>query len=102
MKYHFLLLFSLSLLLLSCQSDPVVGNPAAPNFNAAESDQVAIDLADDVMEAMGGRKAWDTTRYIGWNFFGRRTHMWDKQEERVRIDIPSDTLSMIVNLKMTS
>lgn len=73
-------------------------NPAAPNFNLAASDAAAIEIADEVMEAMGGRRAWDTTRYIGWNFFGRRTHMWDKIEERVRIDIPADTLSMIIDL----
>ena len=89
-----------SIFIASCGSDTgPYGNPHAPTFNLAGSDQVAIDIADDVMEAMGGRQAWDTTRYISWNFFGRRSHIWDKLENKVRIDIPSDTLSMIVNLE---
>ena len=48
-------------------------NPAAEGFNLEASDEKAIALADEVMEAMGGRKNWDATRYIRWNFFGRRT-----------------------------
>jgi len=88
------------LFLCSCETDPApYGNPHAATFNFVDSDLAAMKLADKVMDAMGGRQAWDTTRYIGWNFFGRRTHMWDKVEDRVRIDIPADTLSMIINLK---
>lgn len=53
-------------------------NPPAPGFNAAGSSAEAIRIADQVMAAMGGRAAWDATRYLSWNFFGRRTHVWDK------------------------
>ncbi len=85
--------------LYSCGSDSAnYGNPHAATFNIADSDEEAIQRADDVMAAIGGRQAWDTTRYISWNFFGRRSHVWDKLENKVRIDIPSDTLSVIVNL----
>jgi hypothetical protein len=73
-------------------------NPAAKGFNAAGSDAKAIAIADQVMEAMGGRKAWETTRYITWNFFGRRTLLWDKKAGRVRIDIPADNSTYIVDL----
>ena len=45
-------------------------NPPAKGFNAAGSDAKAVAIADQVMEAMGGRKAWDATRYITWNFLG--------------------------------
>lgn len=75
------------------------GNPPANGFNSEDSDEAAITLADEVMDAMGGRRAWDTTRYIGWTFFGRRSHVWDKLEMKNRIDIPGDSLSMIIDLK---
>lgn len=53
-------------------------NPPAPGFNAAGSDAKAVAIADDVMRAMGGRKAWDSTCSVAWNFFGKRSHVWDK------------------------
>ncbi len=59
-------------------------NPAAEGFNLDGSDAKAIEVADSVMEKMGGREAWDKTRYLSWNFFGRRTHLWDKWTGAVR------------------
>ena len=35
---------------------------------------------------MGGREAWDQTRYIRWSFFGRRHHVWDKYTGNIRIE----------------
>lgn len=61
-------------------------NPAADGFNLSASDPKAIALADRVMEAMGGRKNWDKTRFISWNFFGSRHLTWDKWTGDVRID----------------
>ncbi len=62
-------------------------NPPAPGFNAEASDPQAIRIADEVMQAMGGRKNWDDTRYIVWNFFGRRKLFWDKYSGNVRIEM---------------
>ena len=73
-------------------------NPAAPGFNSA-SDAKAIEIADQVMVAMGGRKNWDDTRYLFWNFFGARTLLWDKQTGDVRIEIPSQDMKVLVNEK---
>lgn len=56
----------------------IVGNPPMPGFDEAGSDPEAMAIADRVMEAMGGRASWDRTRYLAWNFFGFRTHVWDK------------------------
>jgi pyrroloquinoline quinone biosynthesis protein B len=61
-------------------------NPPAPGFDAAGSDVRAIEIADAVMDRMGGRRAWDRTRYLTWSFFGRRRHLWDKQEGLVRLE----------------
>lgn len=73
-------------------------NPAAKGFNAAGSDPKAIAIADQVMDAMGGRKAWDKTRYITWSFFGRRTLLWDKKAGLCRIDIPADNSTYIIDV----
>lgn len=65
------------------------GNPPAEGFNAQGSDAKAIALADEAMEAMGGREAWDNTHYVCWKFFGRDALIWDKWTGNVRIDRPN-------------
>ena len=85
----------LIILLWSCQSSTENDqtenagkeeNPAAEGFNVEGSDSKAIEIADNVMMAMGGRKNWDNTRYISWTFFNRRKLLWDKLENKVRIE----------------
>ncbi|MHC4769928.1 MAG: hypothetical protein ACYTEI_14630, partial [Planctomycetota bacterium] len=61
-------------------------NPPAPGFDAEGSDPEAIWIADAVMARMGGRRAWDRTRYVTWSFFDRRRHVWDKHAGRVRVE----------------
>lgn len=73
------------------------GNPAAEGFNEAESDAQAIALADEVMDAMGGREAWDNTHYVCWKFFGRDALIWDKWTGNVRIDRPNG-MTLIANI----
>lgn len=73
-------------------------NPPADGFNQEGSDLLATLLADKTMLAMGGRKAWDNTRYISWNFFGSRNHTWDKYTGDVRIEWPENELTIIMNI----
>ncbi|WP_424962763.1 hypothetical protein [Ekhidna sp.] len=73
-------------------------NPPVKGFDQEGSDLLATLLADKTMLAMGGRKAWDNTRYIKWNFFGRRDHTWDKWTGDVRIEVPSDELTILMNI----
>ncbi len=73
-------------------------NPPAEGFNESASDEKAIAIADSVMQAMGGRKAWDTTQYVSWNFFGARTLLWDKQSGDVRIEVPRDSAIYLINV----
>ena len=87
-------LFCFSPLLLIAQTN----NPPADGFNAANSDARAIEIADEVMEQMGGRAAWDNTRFIRWTFFGRRTLLWDKWEGQVRIDFSDSDEVYLVNI----
>ena len=73
-------------------------NPAAIGFNLANSDLAAIQIADHVMEAMGGKKAYDETRYLFWNFFGSRTLLWDKHQGNVRIESQKDDFTVVMNI----
>lgn len=73
-------------------------NPPAEGFNLEGSDMLATLIADKVMVAMGGRKAWDNSRYLKWNFFGRRSHVWDKTSGDVRIEDPSKELIILMNI----
>lgn len=99
-----LLIFLIALIVLACQpSTPEKGqgtneNPPAPGFNAAGSDVKAIEIADKVMQAMGGRQAWDDTRILAWSFNGRRHLIWDKKTGDVRIDAPQDTAVYLLNV----
>lgn len=97
----FLFIALCSLILLACRENDrsSTDNPPAAGFNSDQSDPRAIEIADKVMEAMGGRKAWDNTRFIEWTFFGRRTHTWDKENNRVIIEVPSQNMKYYLNMK---
>ena len=81
-----------------CREQLVIENPASEGFNMAGSDPQAIEIADKVMQAMGGRKAWDQVKTLQWTFFGRRTHLWDKELHTVHIDVPGEQLSMDLSI----
>jgi hypothetical protein len=63
------------------------------------SDPKAVRIADEVMKALGGQKAWDETRYVTWNFFGRRTHVWDKWTGELRFENEGAVTLMNLNTK---
>jgi len=90
--------------LYSCEDNPTKKdslqevNPPAKGFNIKASDQKAIDLADQSMIAMGGRKAYDETRYLSWNFFGSRMHVWDKVTGDIFIDNLRDKYQLKMNI----
>lgn len=73
-------------------------NPAAEGFDAAGSDAKAVAIADEVMAAQGGRKAWDNTKFIRWNFFGNRKLTWNKWTGDVRVEGLKDGSVALVNL----
>ncbi len=62
-----------------------------------DSDPEAIELAQSVMEAMGGWDNWDATRYVSWSMFGGRRHWWDRQTGDIRIEMESALILMNVN-----
>lgn len=87
--------------LLSCNTTggKYTPNPAAQGFNKDASDAKAIQIADEVMQAQGGRGAWDAVRYVSWNFFGNRKLIWDKFTGNVRIDWLKKSQTVIVNIQ---
>jgi hypothetical protein len=74
-------------------------NPPQQGFDLRGSDPKAIQIADEVMKALGGRKAWDDTRYLTWNFFGRRTHVWDKYTGDLRFENEGTVTILNLNSK---
>ena len=76
-----------------------VPNTPAVGFDTEGSDAKAIELADLVMKACGGRYAWDQTRYLHWTSFGNRDLVWDKKMERVRIDFLTTDMKIRLDLK---
>jgi hypothetical protein len=65
----------------------------------ATGDDAAIELAQQVIDASGGLKAWQQIPVITWNFFGRRKLLWDKHNQLVRVDFVGRPLKMWVDLK---
>lgn len=101
MYYRFLTIlsvFSLVFLFVSCNTNPV--NPPAEGFNMEGSDPKAIEIADAVMEASGGRKAWDNTNYLQWRFYyGERLHVWNKGTGDIIITSEKDTFEIRMNVE---
>jgi hypothetical protein len=72
----------------------VVGTAVAAGATVrAASDERALKVADEVMKALGGKDAWDKTRYVRFDFgFERdgklqtRAHTWDKWTGRYRLE----------------
>ncbi len=91
-------LFLIAVLALALACNQHKENPAAKGFNTALSDARAVEIADEVMEAMGGRDAWEQTRYLSWNFFGSRSHHWDKKNGDIRIESKKDDFTVLMNI----
>jgi len=53
---------------------------------AAASDPAAVQKAERLLDALGGRQAFAATRFIRFNFFGFRTHHWDRWTGRYRLE----------------
>ena len=94
--YYFILM-SLGVL-IGCSTGSELSNPAAEGFNISASDQKAINIADAVMTAMGGRKNWDESRFISWDFFGSRKLWWDKHTGNVRVESQKEDYTVLVNI----
>ena len=99
-------IFQISILMLislaSCTNERSKANknenPAASGFDMAHSDPAAVELADSIMAAMGGREAWDKTRFISFKFFDVRNYTWDKKRNRLRVELKKDSAVFLIDL----
>ena len=101
--YFFFSSLILGMLLSNCSPTTntdatIIGNPPAKGFNQSASDDKAIAIADEVMEAMGGRQNWENTSILHWNFFGMRTLTWNKKTGDVRIEMPTKNSIFLLNI----
>lgn len=80
-----LILAALSLLTAETTIAEEPNSPPA-RVLGAESDPKAIALAKRTMLRLGGREAWDATRFVTWKFFGNRFHVWDKHSGDIRVE----------------
>jgi hypothetical protein len=74
---------------LAGQAPPAETTAAAPApaaFDVARSDAKAVAVADRVVAALGGPAAWEATRFVRFDFAGRRRHWWDRYDGRHRIE----------------
>jgi len=84
-------LFTLTLVLLLSACDEQQSD------TVAESDPKAVEIANEVIEAVGGRENWEKTRYVTWRFLDKRLHVWDKYTGRIRVESIGSTILMNVN-----
>lgn len=68
-----------------------------PAFDPAGSDAKAIALADEEMAACGGIENWDKTRFVVWNWFGKRINVWDKWTGDIRVESRRSLILMNLN-----
>lgn len=60
--------------------------PAAAEGGPVTADGKALQVAERTLAAMGGQEAWDATRFLSFDFFGFRTHHWDRHAGRHRLE----------------
>ncbi len=53
---------------------------------AGAADAKAAQVADHLMQALGGKQAFDKVRYLRFRFAGFRNHHWDKWTGRHRVE----------------
>lgn len=92
-----LLLFAVPCLiyLTGCSDNSKKDN--AVTFNYKDSDPKAIEIADQVMEACGGKANWDNTHYVAWRCFGKRLNVWDKWTGDIRVESRISIILMNLN-----
>lgn len=92
-------------LLLACGGPPGHEQEAGARDEEPKKDSSAAPsspakaLARQVIEAMGGMEQWEKTDHLTWNFFGRRTHYWNKKKGLSRIEVPRDSMVLILDLQ---
>ncbi len=97
-QYSFVILFCL-ICISSCKNiNSDQASISQEDVNDNSKDPKAVVIANKVMDAMGGQQKWDDLKYVSWTFFNARHLLWDKQNNRVRIENTTDSSLYLVNL----
>ena len=98
----------MTLFSISCQQRSIQKNTQTSrivNKSIIDADKANKALSKDpifmttqVLAAMGGRENWDNLKFVSWTFFGSRHLIWDKSNNRVRIDSPRDSSVYTLNM----
>jgi hypothetical protein len=89
------------LILVAAALIPVVHIPAQP------ADKKAREIAETMMQAMGGQDAWHRAHYVRFDFIvdipsrkakSQRSHLWDKKTGRYRLESTDKENRSIVTL----
>lgn len=102
MKLKIVIPIALMAFSISCQTktktSPEKDVSPAASYRVEIENEKASALVSKMMEAMGGVEEWDDLKYVSWTFFGARHLVWDKANNRVRIETPRDSSIYLVNL----
>ena len=86
------------IMLAGCGGDGATATTASGGSSTASDNAGrAIEVADEVLEASGGRENWEATRYVTWMNFGKRLNVWDKQTGDIRVE--NDATIILMNLE---
>ena len=64
---------------------------ANEDLPAGQPGPAAEALTDRMLTAVNAA-AWDTTRYVTWDFAGRNQYLWDKERHYVRVTMGDDVV----------
>jgi len=99
MKKALLLLIIVVSFYTSCKQSDTTSKGATP---AVEAKGIADDESEEIVaasiKAMGGQQAYDAINVLSWTFFGARHLVWDKKNNRVRIDSPRDSSVYLLDM----
>ncbi len=94
-RHLFFLLFA-TFLMQNCKttSDKPASNLGQPQFDASKSDPKAVQIADEVMVALGGKENYEAISYLSFHFVSMRgdtqvtdwRHDWDRRKNNYRIE----------------
>ena len=97
----YLSLFALIMICWQCTpaGEQPAEEPSEPTQVQGDADELAATWAAKVLEASGGAQAWQNAAILQWNFFGRRLHTWDKQQNINYVSFVDGSLDILLDIE---
>ncbi len=92
-KFRFFSLLA-AVALVACSQKGSDDSPATPAFDPSKSDPQAIQVVEQMWQALGGKTTWQKARYISFHWIVERDghtladyrHDWDRYTNRYRLE----------------